>query len=158
MDSESGACSAIPVFQRSAHPVDQFARNRQAQSAALIARRVERLEQMLAGFRRHTRSRIVHIDREPTAVPDQVQVDGSLFWYGRQRIENQIGEHLSEMLGVHGRMCRRVVRVDANRDIPFLRLRFWQLNAAFNDWQKFLLFDVGLSCFPEGQEVAEQSI
>ena len=88
MDSESGACSAIPIFQRPAHAVNQFARNRQAQSATLIAGCVKRLEKMLARFRRHARSRIVHIDSEPAAVPDEVQVDHSSFRYGRQRIQD----------------------------------------------------------------------
>src|SRR5271168_5263039 len=142
MDSESSACSTIPVFQRSTHPVDQFARDSEAQSAALTAGCVERLEKMLTRFRRHTRSRIVHIDQAPAAIPDQAQVDGSSLWCGRKRVKNQVGQHLSEMLGVDSRMRSPVVRVDADRDTPFLRLRFQQFNATLNDGQESLLFDV----------------
>src|ERR1700677_2125313 len=107
MDCESGACSVIPIFQRPAHTVNQFARNREAESATLITSCVERLEKMFAQFRRHTRSRIVHIDSEPAAVLDQAQVDSSSFRYGRQRIKNQIGEDLSEMLRVDSAMRSR---------------------------------------------------
>ena len=78
----------IPIFQCPAHAVNQFARNRQAQSATLITGCMERFEEVLTRFGRHTWSRIVHIDSEPAAVPDQVQVDNSSFRYGRQRIQN----------------------------------------------------------------------
>ena len=88
MDSESGACSAIPIFQRPAHAVNQFARNRQAQPATLSAGCIEGFEKVLAQFRRHTRSRIVDIDHEPAVVPNQLQVDGSSFRYSRQGIQN----------------------------------------------------------------------
>ena len=88
MDRESGACSAIPIFQRPAHAVNQFARNRQAQPATLTAGCIERFEEVLARFRRYTRSRIVDVDQEPAAVPGQVQVDESSFRYGGQCIQN----------------------------------------------------------------------
>ena len=88
MDRESGAWSAIPIFQRPAHAVNQFARNRQAQPATLTAGCIERFEKVLAQFRRHTRSRIVDIDHGPLAVPDQVQVDDSSLRYGREGIQN----------------------------------------------------------------------
>src|SRR5580658_3833545 len=113
---------------------------------------------MLARFRRHARSGVVHIDRKPAAVPDQVQVNRSSFRHGRKRVQNQVGQDLSEMYRVDSGVRTHVVRLNENRDIPFLRLRFEQLNAALNNRQELLLLQDGLWRFLKGQQVAQQSI
>jgi hypothetical protein len=57
----------------------------------------------------------------------------------------------------HVRLAPRqcIARGD-DRDLPFLRLRFQQLHAALEDRQELLLFHLGASCFPKGQNFTTQ--